>query len=196
MSDVLNRRDLVVRVHTEIPREGGLQRSLCAHCDTDWPCKPLTQAWEATRNYTWCLQDALLTTLRYHYLERMGAHAEELRAKGDREAAGRVLDRAKRAEHDDDAVWYQLQVVKEDLEVPGYGTFRVVEKVSPTQLCGDWSDWSGPRAVVIALIQDGQPTHHFMAVGKNRSHIGEEWDLTRFYEVKGKPVTLTEWSIQ
>lgn len=194
--NVLAVRELAVQLHTEIEVEQGRERSRCAHCGTDWPCKPLNAAWEAASDYAWTLQDALLGALRVHYTERLKAYAQELLAKGEREGAGRALERAKRAEHDDDTVWYQLKVVRDDLVVPDHGTFRVVEHVSPTQLCEDWSDWSGPRAVVIALIEDGQPTHHFMVVGKNKSHIGEEWDLVRFFEVKGTPKTMTEWRVQ
>lgn len=190
----------IPEIHIEIPNPDNTQRSACAACPDvkgGWPCPTLREHRQANRDYVWSLRDALQESLRALYAERMEEFAKEQESQGRPDNARRARERAKYA--DDDRAWSFLEGLQGVFEVPGYGHYQVVSVVTGTEICNEWSDWSSPRAIVIAEqvadVHSGQTWNdrYFMITGKNRSHYGTEWDYAQFSEVKPKVKTLTTW---
>jgi hypothetical protein len=93
---------------------------------------------------------------------------------------------------DSEATWHFLDNFKETFEVEGHGTFRVFDRIRGTEV-GDYSDWSGPRAIILEC-RNRVSTMYYRATGKNKSHIGEDWEYVRFERVFPEVKSVVKWS--
>jgi hypothetical protein len=85
-----------------------------------------------------------------------------------------------------DVPWFRMRE-GDTFEVPDVGLFEVVEVHDQLD---DYSDWSQPIYVILCHLSQNR---FYRVTGKNKSHIGNEWNYASMVEVTGTRVTRVSW---